>query len=111
MYEDLKDLASRLLKLFVKPAILEKNKTEKKMMKLDLYDKEIFLSSEKINVGFAVESKLNDLKKYNFTASQIKAFMKGVQRFLYAMVTKLFDEAHSGQWFCYQLPCFILTFC
>ena len=39
MYEDLKDLVSRLLELFVKPAILEKNKTGKKMMKLDLYDK------------------------------------------------------------------------
>ena len=41
MYEDLKDLFSRLLELFVKPAILEKNKTGKKMMKLDLYDNEI----------------------------------------------------------------------
>ena len=41
MYEDLKDLVSRLLELFVKPAILEKNKTGKKMMKLDLYDNEI----------------------------------------------------------------------
>ena len=39
IYEDLKDLVSRLLELFVKPAILEKNKTGKKMMKLDLYDK------------------------------------------------------------------------
>ena len=33
------------------------------MMKLDLYDKEILLSAEKINVGFPVESELNDLKK------------------------------------------------
>ena len=41
MYEDLKDLFSRLLELYVKPAILEKNKTGKKMMKLDLYDNEI----------------------------------------------------------------------
>ena len=39
MYEDLNDLVSRLLELFVRPAILEKNKTGKKMMKLDLYDK------------------------------------------------------------------------
>ena len=22
-----------------------------------------------------------------------------------------FNEAHLGQWFCYQLPCLILTFC
>ena len=41
MYEDLKDLVSRLLELFVTSAILEKNKTGKKMTKLDLYDKEI----------------------------------------------------------------------
>ena len=33
------------------------------MMKLDLYDKEILLSAEKINLGFAVESELNDLKR------------------------------------------------
>ena len=59
MYEDLKDLVSRLLELFVKPTIHEKNKTGKKMMKLDLYDKEILLSAEKINAGFAVESELN----------------------------------------------------
>ena len=32
------------------------------MMKLDLYYKEILLSAEKINLGFAVESELNDLK-------------------------------------------------
>ena len=63
MYKDLKDLVSRLLELFVKPAILEKYKTGKKMMNLDLYDTEILLSAEKINVGFPVESELNDLKK------------------------------------------------
>ena len=63
MYEDLKDLVSRLVELFVKPAILEKYKTGKKMMNLDLYDTEILLSAEKINVGFPVESELNDLKK------------------------------------------------
>ena len=91
MYEDLKDLVSRLLELFVKPAILENNETGKKMMKLDLFDKEIILSAEKMNVRFAVESKLNDLKKKdNVTASQIKLFMKGVQIFLCAVVTKLF---------------------
>ena len=33
------------------------------MMKLDLYDKEVLLSAEKINLGFAVESELNDLKR------------------------------------------------
>ena len=93
MYEDLKDLVSRLLELFVKPAILEKNKTGKKMMKLDLYDKEILLSADKINVGFAAESELNDLKKKDVTASQVKVFMKGVQRFLCVMVTSL-NEAH-----------------
>ena len=63
MYEDLKDLVSRLLELFAKPAILEKNKTGKKMINLDLYDTEILLSAEKVNVGFPVESELNDLKK------------------------------------------------
>ena len=97
MYEDLKDLVSRLLELFVKPAILEKNKTGKKMMKLDLYDKEILLSAEKINVGFPVESELNYWKKkVNVTAPQIKVFMKGVQRFLCAMVTKLFERSPFG---------------
>ena len=80
MYEDLKDLVSRLLELFVKPDILEKNKTGKKMIKLDLYDKEILLSADKINVEFAVESKLQ-------------------------------NKAHLGEWFYYQLPCLILTFC
>ena len=80
MYEDLKDLVSRLLELFVKPDILEKNKTGKKMIKLDLYDKEILLSADKINVGFAVESKLQ-------------------------------NKAHLGEWFYYQLPYLILTFC
>ena len=97
MYEDLKDLVSRLLELFVKPTILEKNKTGKKMMKLNLYDKEILLSAEKINVGFAVESELNYWKKkVNVTAPQIKVFMKGVQRFLCAMVTKLFERSPFG---------------
>ena len=49
------------------------------MMKLDLHDKEILLSAEKINLEFAVESELNDLKKEdNVTASPTKVFMKGV---------------------------------
>ena len=95
MYEDLKDLFSRLLELFVKPAILEKNKTGKKMMKLDLYDKEILLSAEKINLGFAVESELNDLKKKD-NATQIKVFMKGVQIFLCVIDIKLFERSPLG---------------
>ena len=41
--------------------------------------------------GFAVESKLNDLTKEDNVTSQIKLFMKGVQKFLCAMVTKLFE--------------------
>ena len=58
-----------------------------------------FLSAEKINVGFAVavESELNDLKKKdNVIVSQIKVFMKGVQRFLCAMVTNLFERSPLG---------------
>ena len=83
--------------MLFKPAILEKNKTGKKIMKLDLYDKEILLSAEKINVGFAVESELNKLKtKDNVTASQMKVFMKGDQRFLCDMVTKLFEQNPLG---------------
>ena len=112
MYEDLKDLVSRLRELFVKPAILEKNKTGKKMMELDLYDKEILLSAEKMNVGFAVESELIDLKKKNnVTASQIKVSMKGVQRFLCAMVTKLFDRSPLGSVVLLSGAMLILTFC
>ena len=44
-----------------------------------------FLSAETMNVGFAVavEGELNDLKKKdNVIVSQIKVFMKGVQRFV-----------------------------
>ena len=111
MYEDLKDLVSRLLELFVKPAILEKNKTGKKMMELDLYDKEILSSAEKMNVGFAVESELIDLKKKDVTASQIKVSMKGVQRFLCAMVTKLFDRNPLGSVVLLSAAMLILTFC
>ena len=67
------------------------------MMKLDLYDKEILLSAEKINLGFAVESELNDLiKKDNVTATQIKVFMKGVQIFLCVMDIKLFERRPFG---------------
>ena len=66
-------------------------------MKLDLYDKEILLSAEKINLGFAVESQLNDLKKKdNVTASQIKVFMKGIQIFLCVMDIKLFERSPLG---------------
>ena len=48
-------------------------------------------------MGFAVESELHDLKKKdNVTASQIKVFMKTVQRFLCAMVTKLLERSPFG---------------
>ena len=65
------------------------------MMKLDLYDKEILLSAEKINLGFAVESELNDLKKKD-NATQIKVFMKGVQIFLCVIDIKLFERSPLG---------------
>ena len=98
--------------MLFKPAILEKSKTGKKIMKLDLYDKEILLSAEKINAGFAVESELNNLKtKDNVTASQMKVFMKGDQRLLCAMVTKLFEQSLLGSVFLLLVPCLILTFC
>ena len=46
--------------------------------------------------GFAVESKLNDLTKKDNVTSQIKLFMKGVEKFLCAMVTKLFEWSPFG---------------
>ena len=81
-------------------------------MKLDLYDKEILLSAEKINLGFAVESELNDLKKKdNVTATQIKVFMKGVQIFLCVMDIKFIERSPLGSVALLQMPCLIFTFC
>ena len=86
---------SRLLKLLIKPTVLEENMTGKKRKGLNLYEKENLSNVEKkIDVGFVIEDEINNMKKKDFvTANQIKMFLKLVQGFLCTMVNKLFERS------------------
>ena len=69
MYNDLKRLFSSLLKLIVKPDVLEKCKNSKAMMELELSDKNL-LTSKQISLGFGVEELLKEMMKKDIVSEK-----------------------------------------
>ena len=60
--DGLKDLSLKLLELIIKPEILENYDTSLKLMKIDLSDKNMFLKKKDVNLGFAAEQQLMQLR-------------------------------------------------
>ena len=69
----------------------------RELKEVNLEDKNILLSLEKMNDGFAVEHLLKKMKKSDvITISQINDFKREAQKLIRSMLTKLFERSPLG---------------
>ena len=79
LYCDLKDIVIKLLDIIVEHKIIEKCKSGKQVMEIDLA-KEEDLSVNKIKIAFSVEDTIDKLKQKDLvTIPEINAFKEGAQ--------------------------------
>ena len=79
LYCDLKDIVIKLLDIIVEHKIIEKCKSGKQVMEIDLA-KEENLSVNKIKIAFSVEDTTDKLKQKDLvTIPEINAFKEGAQ--------------------------------
>ena len=94
MFKDLKEIVLQLMQLFIKPEVLEANKSGNKLIKIDLYKKDNQIKAKEINVGFAVEAAIDALRRKDIVSrNEIKNFMECIQKFLCSMVRKIFQRS------------------
>ena len=75
----------------------ETARLEELLKQLDLSKKEIFLNEGKLNVGFAVEFTISELKRKDLvTLSEVSKFKKQCFNFLVATAGKLFERSPLG---------------
>ena len=63
MYEDLQNLVTYLLKLFVKSSIIESCTSGLDLKKIDLFNKQNLVKNKDIVLGFAADTKLSEMKR------------------------------------------------
>ena len=79
LYCDLKDIVVKLLDIIMEHKIIEKCKSGKQVMEIDLA-KEEDLSVNKIKIAFSVEDTIDKLKQKDLvTIPEINAFKEGAQ--------------------------------
>ena len=94
LYFNLKEIIIKLLKIIVKPDVLEKCKSWQKLKDLDLSLDKNLLTDEKLNAGFAVANILHDLKRKDLIKLyQTKEFLKMTKNFTVSMVEKLREKS------------------
>ena len=94
MFKDLKEIVLQLIQLFIKPEVLEANKSRNKLIKIDLYKKDNQIKAKEINVGFAVEAAIDTLRRKDIVSrNEIKHFMECIQKFFCSMVRKIFQRS------------------
>ena len=66
-------------------------------MEIDLAKEEIFLSVNKIKMGFSVEDTINNMKQKELvTITEINTSKKGASQFIISMLAKLFEISALG---------------
>lgn len=100
MYFDLKAMLKSLLEMIVECGAVQKCKSAKQLMNIDLDDKENLLKIEKIETGFSVDSTIKKLRSTDqVTNSQIKKFKEECQEFIIRMINKLIEKSPLGSEF------------
>ena len=93
IYLELKDLTTNLLKLFVKPAVIDGCKGGYDLVEIKMV-KENMLPLDKMSMGFATENLLRDGKlKDAFDDASVKNYLKEVRLFLAKMMLKIFERS------------------
>ena len=78
----------------MEPKIIDSCKTGKQLKDIDLSDKKILLSFEKMNLEFAFEHTIKSLKRLDAVSNlKVNEFKKGAQIFIISMLTKMFERS------------------
>ena len=94
------------MQLFIKPEVLEANKSGNRLIKIDLYKKDNQIKAKEINVGFAVEAAIDALRRKDIVSRNEINFMECIQKFLCSMVRKIFQRSSLYSSFLFYLKIF-----
>ena len=91
MFDDIINIVKTLMKLFIKAAGVD-SCSYKDLKKVDLSNKDNFISSYSINIGCASINTILELRKKEIVNNkEISSFQKECRRFIISLVEKLFE--------------------
>ena len=94
MSDDLKLLITSVVRLIMKPSVIENCKSAADLTKIDLWKKDNLLKYSEINIGFSAEALLAALTKADqITAAEIKIFRKSCAMFLLSTLEKIIERS------------------
>ena len=92
MFDDIINLVKTLMKLFIKADVVD-SCSYKDLKKIDLSNKDNFISSYSINIDFAARNTILELRKKDIVNSkEISSFQKECRTFIISLVEKLFER-------------------
>ena len=95
MFNDIINLVKPLMKLFIKANVVD-SCSYKDLKKIDLSNKDNFISSYSIKIGCAARNTiLEQRKKYLVDSKEISSFQKECRTFI-SLVEKLFQRMLNG---------------
>ena len=96
MFNDIINLVKTLMKLFIKANVVD-SCSYKDLKKIDLSNKDNFISSYSINIGCAARNTILELRKKDIVNSkEISSFQKECRTFIISLVEKLFQRMLNG---------------
>ena len=93
MYDDLTDLVRKLLQLFIKTDVLTNCTSGTALKQLDLTKKENFFSQSKLNIGFATELTISEMKRKDLVTNTKFLCLRNV---VSATAETLFERSPLG---------------
>ena len=92
MFDDIINIVKTLMKLFIKADVVD-SCCYKDLKKIDLSNKDNFISSYSINIGCAARNTILELRKKDIVNSkEISSFQKEFRMFIISLVEKLFER-------------------
>ena len=105
MYEDLRELIFKLLKLVVKPAVLDDTfASHSHLIRFDVDKEANFLLPSQYNLGISVEKELQDLQKNDLVSkSEIRNFRVQAKELVVGIFEKIIERSPITKPLCKQL--------
>ena len=95
MFDDIINLVKTLMKLFIKADVVD-SCSYKDLKKIDLSNKDNFISSYSINIGCVARNTILELRKKDIVNSKDSSFQKECRTFIIRLVEKVFERILNG---------------
>ena len=98
LYEDLKALVLKLLKLVIKPDVMDTLTSQSKITKLDLTNRDNFKKPHHFNIGTAADQKVKSQSRLRLVEDiEVFNFQHQCKDFICGIVTKLLERSPVSQ--------------